>query len=95
MVTEQQKLNAALDILQSLELNEIVGEAASVNVADLTRIELWYGTRYQVNLGENVNMDYKIACLKHTVSTLSDYDSGELDISFTTWPDKVTYTPFE
>jgi cell division protein FtsQ len=95
VVTEQQKLNAALDILQSLELNEIVGEAASVDVSDLTRIMLWYGTRYQVNLGENVNMDYKIACLKYTVSTLSDYDSGELDISFTTWPDKVTYTPFE
>ncbi len=94
VVTEQQKLNAALNILQALELNEVVGEAASVNVADLTRIELWYGTRYQVNLGENMDMDYKIACLKYTVSTLSDYDSGELDISFTTWPDKVTYTPF-
>lgn len=95
VVTEQQKLSAALDILQALELNEIVGEAASVDVSDLTRIVLWYGTRYQVNLGENVNMDYKIACLKYTVSTLTDYDSGELDISFTTWPDKVTYTPFE
>ncbi len=95
VVTEQQKLNAALEILQALELNEVVGEAASVNVSDLTRIELWYGTRYQVNLGDTTNMDYKIACLKSTVNTLSDYDSGELDISFTTWPDKVTYTPFE
>ncbi len=95
VVTEQQKLHAALQILQALELNEVVGEAASVNVADLTRIELWYGTRYQVNLGDNTNMDYKIACLKSSVNKLSDYDSGELDISFTTWPDKVTYTPFE
>lgn len=95
VVTEQQKLDAALNILQALELNEVVGEAASVNVADLTRIELWYGTRYQVNLGDTNNMDYKIACLKYTVRSLSDYDSGELDISFTTWPDKVTYSPFE
>ena len=95
IVTEQQKLNAALNILQALELNEVVGEAASVDVSDLTRIMLWYGTRYQVNLGDTGNMDYKISCLKYTVSSLSDYDSGELDISFTTWPDKVTYTPFE
>ena len=95
VVTEQQKLNAALQILQALELNEVVGEAASVDVSDLTRIILWYGTRYQVNLGDTNNMDYKIACLKYTVSSLSDYDSGELDISFTTWPDKVTYSPFE
>ena len=95
IITEQQKLDAALNILQALELNEIVGEAASVDVSDLTRIVLWYGTRYQVNLGENDNMDYKIACLKGAVNKLSDYDSGELDISFTTWPDKVAYTPFE
>ncbi len=95
IVTEQQKLNTALEILQSLELNEIVGEAASVDVFDLSRIELWYGTRYQVNLGDINNMEYKIACLKGAVNKLSDYDSGELDISFTTWPDKVTYTPFE
>ena len=95
IVTEQQKLSAALDILQALELNEIVGEAASVDVSDLSRIELWYGSRYQVNLGENTDMDYKIACLKGAVNKLSTYDSGELDISFTTWPDKVTYTPFE
>ena len=95
IVTEQQKLNAALEILQALELNEVVGEAASVDVSDLSRIVLWYGTRYQVNLGDTENMDYKIACLKYTVSSLSDYDSGELDISFTTWPDKVTYTPFD
>ena len=95
IITEQQKLDAALTILQALELNEIVGEAASVNVSDLTRIELWYGTRYQVNLGDTTNMDYKIACLKYTVSSLAEYDSGELDISFTIWPDKVTYSPFE
>ena len=95
VITEAQKLNAALEILQALELNEVVGEAASIDVSDLTRIELWYGTRYQVNLGDTNNMEYKIACLKYTVSSLSDYDSGELDISFTTWPDKVTYSPFE
>lgn len=95
LVTEQQKLNAALNILQALELNEIVGEAASVDVTDLNRIELWYGTRYQVNLGDTGNIDYKIACLKATVNTLSDYDSGELDVSFTQWPDKVAYTPFD
>ena len=95
IITEQQKLDAALTILQALELNEIVGEAASVDVSDLTRIELWYGTRYQVNLGDTTNMDYKIACLKYTVSSLAEYDSGELDISFTIWPDKVTYSPFK
>lgn len=95
-VTEQQKLNAALEILQALELNEVVGEAASVDVSDLSRIELWYGTRYQVNLGDTNEMDYKIASMKNAINNkLREYDSGMLDVSFTTWPDKVTYTPFE
>lgn len=95
VVTEQQKLNAALEILQALELNEVVGEAASVDVTDLSRIILWYGTRYEVNLGDTNNMDYKVACMKATINTLSEYDSGELDVSFTQWPDQVAYTPFE
>lgn len=94
-VTNQQRLNAALEILQALELNEIVGEAASVDVSELERIELWYGTRYQVNLGDTSNMDYKIASMKSSIdNVLSDYDMGELDCSFTQW-EKVGYTPFE
>lgn len=94
-VTASQKLSAALDILQVLELNEIVGEAASVDVSDLTRIELWYGTRYQVNLGDTADMDYKVASMKATIAELSSYETGELDCSFITWTDKVGYTPFE
>ena len=95
IVTEQQKLTAALEILQALELNEIVGEAASVDVTDLSRIELWYGTRYQVNLGDTNNMDYKIASMKAAIASFNEYEMAMLDCSFTTWPDKVAYTPFE
>lgn len=95
LVTEKQKLDAALLILQSLELNEEVGTAASVNVSELSRIELWYGTRFQVNLGDINNMDYKIASMKATVASLNEYEMAMLDCSFTTWPDKVAYTPFE
>ena len=94
-VTQQERLDAALVILKALERNEVVGEAASINVKELSLIELWYGTRYQVNLGTLDDMDYKIATMKATIARLSDYDSGVLDISFTTWPDKVGYTPFD
>lgn len=95
LITEQQKLDTALQILQSLELNEEVGTAASVNVAELSRIELWYGTRFQVNLGDINNMDYKIASMKAAINSFNDYEMAMLDCSFTTWPDKVAYTPFE
>ena len=98
-VTGAQRLSAALQILKALEANDIVGEAASVDVSRLEDIILWYGTRYQVNLGDINNssktMEYKIACMNDSILQLSDYQTGVLDISFTTFPDQVGYTPFE
>lgn len=93
-LTNAQRLTAALQILRALEANDIVGSAASVDVSRLEDIILWYGTRYQVNLGDSTNLEYKIACMNDVILQMSDYQSGILDISFTIWPDQVGYTPF-
>ena len=92
--TGAQRLTAALQILKALEQNDIVGEAASVDVTRIEDIILWYGTRYQVNLGDSSRLDYKIACMNDVILQMSDYQSGILDISFTIWPSQVGYTPF-
>ena len=92
--TNAQRLTAALQILKALEANDIVGSAASVDVSRLEDIILWYGTRYQVNLGSSANLEYKITCMNDVILQMSDYQSGILDISFTIWPDQVGYTPF-
>ncbi len=89
-----QRLQVALEIVTALEQNDIVGEAASVDVSHLEAVTLWYGTRYQVNLGDTSRIDYKIACMSDVIMQLSEYQSGILDVSFTIWPDKVIYTPF-
>ena len=98
LVTGAQRLNAALKILQALELNDIVGDAASVDVSQLQDIILWYGTQYQVNLGSINNskydIAYKITYMKNAILQMSDYQTGVLDVSFTTWPDQIGYTPF-
>lgn len=94
-LTGAQRLSAALEILQALEENDIVGQAASVDVTRLNDIILWYGTQYQVNLGDNTNLFYKIACMNDVILQLSDYQTGILDVSFTTWKEQVGYTPFE
>ncbi len=94
LITGMQRLNAALKILQALELNDIVGDAASVDVSQLQDIILWYGTQYQVNLGELENIEYKIAYMKSAVMQMSDYQTGILDVSFTTWKNQIGYTPF-
>ena len=94
VITGAARLQAALMILQQLEANDIVGEAASIDVSSLSNIELWYGQRFQVKLGDANNMNIKISWMKSAVNQRSDYDMGILDVSFTTWPDRVGYTPF-
>ncbi len=93
-VTGALRLSTAMQILKALEENDIVGEAASVDVTRIEDIILWYGTRYQVNLGDSTRLDYKIACMNDVILQMSDYQSGILDISFTNWPTQVGYTPF-
>ena len=93
-VTGAQRLNAALQILQALEANDIVGDAASVDVTSLEDVMLWYGSRYEVLLGDSADMEYKIACMNDAILELSEYQSGILDVSFTHWQNEVGYTPF-
>lgn len=98
VVTNAAKLSTGLTILQALERNGVVGEVASIDVTDLDHIWLYYGTRYDVNLGssndQEHNMDYKIAAMTAAIGELADYETGELDVSFSIWEDKVGYTPF-
>ena len=94
VITAAARLDTVLKILQELEANDIVGEAASIDVSILNNIELWYGQRFQVKLGDSANLGIKINWMKSAINQRSDYDMGILDVSFTTWPDRVGYTPF-
>lgn len=89
-----ERLNALLSIAQSLEKSGILGDAASVDVSDMGEITLWYGQRYEVNLGEAVNVAYKVEAMKTAIDQMSDYQSGQLDVSFTAYPNEVGYKPF-
>ena len=93
-VSGEQRLSSCLQILKALEANDIVGQAASVDVSDLEDVMLWYGSQYEVLLGNTSDMEYKIACMNDAILEMSDYQSGILDISFTHWKDQVGYTPF-
>ncbi|MBR4990242.1 MAG: FtsQ-type POTRA domain-containing protein [Oscillospiraceae bacterium] len=93
-VSGEQRLSSCLQILKALETNDIVGQAASVDVSDLEDVMLWYGSQYEVLLGNTADMEYKIACMNDAILAMSDYQSGILDVSFTHWKDQVGYTPF-
>lgn len=93
-VTGAEQLAVALKIVQALEENGVFGKIATVNVTDLGALELWYGDRYQIELGDSENLDVKIQWMAKTVSQLAAHDSGIIDVSFTIWEDQAGYTPF-
>ena len=93
-VSATMRLKSALRILVALEENDIVGDAATVNVENLEKIELWYGQKYQVNLGNTEQLEYKVACMYDAILQMSEYQNGMLDVSFTKKKDQVVYTPF-
>ncbi len=94
------QLQIAVSILQYLEDNGIIGDIASVDVTQITNLELWYGERFQVLLGDDTQLSYKLKLIKTAVDGyMETYDSGVLDVSLTVQPDpdkeyQVIYTPF-
>ena len=91
------QLQTALNILQYLEECGIIGDVASVDVADLGNLQLQYGKRFKVLLGDTTQLLYKIKCMNAAINgtdpknSLKEYDSGVLDITFTVKPNDVIY----
>lgn len=96
-ITNQDRLDTALMIVSELERRGMLGKAASVNVTDMGNIEMWYGSDYQVLLGDPGEMEKKLGLMHATIQKHEkegSYQSGILDISFTTYPGAVGYTPW-
>ena len=93
-VLESERLRAAIAILQCLEENGVIGQAASLNVSDMTMLELWYEDHYQVLLGDSENLSRKIESMVKAIDQQKDYQRGILDVSFTTWGNQVNLSPF-
>ncbi|MBE7001265.1 MAG: FtsQ-type POTRA domain-containing protein [Ruminococcaceae bacterium] len=89
------RLNAAVQILTTLEKNGVMGTVDSVDVSELGELTLNYGDRYHVILGDTSRMEYKIGAMKASIQKMGQYQSGYLDVSFTIWPDEVRYRPFD
>ncbi len=93
--TNAERLRVALEILQYLELKGILGQAASVDVNNMGDIQLWYKEQYQVKLGDSSRMGEKISMMAQMISQMDDYQSGVLDLTFTTYPNQGGYRPFD
>ena len=95
ITTGKDRLEAAQTIMASLELCDVLGEVATIDVSQTGNMSLWYGVRFEVLLGGSKNMDKKIAWMADTIDQLEEYQTGTLDVTFTARPDQAVFTPFE
>ena len=92
-VLAQEQLDMAITIVDYMESANIIGEAKSVDVTNLSDLQIWYGDRFQVLLGDSMELSYKIRLMRSTMEQMGDYQGGVLDISFAVRPNEVVYTP--
>lgn len=95
VITDRDRLQTALEIIGRLEANEVLGQIASINVEDMTAIRLWYGTRYQVELGTPDQISRKVDMMAQTIKQMGSHQSGILDITFGDGQELVIYRPFQ
>lgn len=92
-VTNSQRLASGLEILRSLEKGGVLGEAAYVDVEDLTDIRLQYGDRFDVRLGNAERLDYKVSYMVAAITAEQmEYQIGVLDVSFE-FSQEAIFTP--
>lgn len=90
--TNAQRVEAVLSILKALESSGVIGEVASINVENLSDVQLQYGQRFQVMLGNADRLDYKIDYMAQAIAQMEDYQAGVLDVSFA-FSEQGIFTP--
>lgn len=90
-----EQFSAAVQILNALEQNGVMGMVETVDVTELANLTLMYDNRFQVTLGDTSRLEYKISAMKSSIAELDLYQSGYLDVSFTIWPNEVGHRPFD
>lgn len=95
ITTGADRLKAAKTVMASLELCDVLGQVASIDVSKPGDMKAWYGERFEVLLGDSGSMDKKITWMRDAIAQMEDYQTGTLDVTFTTYPNQAGYTPFE
>lgn len=91
-ISNAQRLQAALSILQYLEQNDVMGEVVSLDVTDMGSVKMQYGDRFAIHMGDTADLAYKIEVALAAISQLAEHDRGTLDVSFIV-RQEVIYTP--
>ena len=88
------KKEAVVTMLTLLEDSPFAKNIVTLDVGTSYDINLWYGTQYQIKLGNTEQIDYKMQYLQGVLEQLEAYQSGVIDLTFTV-DQRAHFQPFE
>ena len=88
------KKDAVLTMLELLEQSPFAKSIVTLDVGTSYDICLWYGTQYQIKLGNTEQIEYKMQYLQGVLNSLEPYQSGVIDLTFTE-DQRAHFQPFD
>ena len=94
--TAAERMGVVKQILQNLEMNGIMGEVTTVDVSVPADLQLWYGEKYQIKLGDSSRIAHKITSMQTVFEQEAFLEAGCIDVSFSDEerPNDVIFVPF-
>ena len=87
------KRTATVTVLPLLEQSPFAEQIVSLDVSTSYDIRIWYGTQFEVKLGNTENLAYKLNYLQAVIKELGKDKSGTIDLTFTE-DDGAHFLPF-
>ncbi len=81
VLKNEDQLPVLREVLTALCGTELIGNVARVEIDKLYSINIVYGDRFLVGLGDTTELSRKIRMLKAVISELADFDKGTINVS--------------
>ncbi len=82
MAEQNAKKTSMVSILQELETYEYCKQIVTLDLTSSYDIQLWYGTQYQIRIGNTEDLSHKLAYLDGVLGKLQSYQTGVIDLTF-------------
>ncbi|MBP3633224.1 MAG: FtsQ-type POTRA domain-containing protein [Oscillospiraceae bacterium] len=90
----QTNMEAALNVLSCLEGTGLIELTTAIDAEKGFDLVIKCSDRYEIRLGSDEQLDYKIWCLQEVLERLSDHQTGVIDLSMAS-EQSVRFIPWE
>ena len=90
----EENLQASLSVLSELEGTGLIGMTTAIDCEKSFDIRILCGDRFEVQLGGDDQLEYKIWCLQEVVDRLEEYQTGIIDLTMAS-EQSVRFIPWE